>query len=221
MTPRASLLKGVAEIIMRVTMSHPTRVAVDGVDSAGKTIFADELKPLIEEHGREVIRASVDSFHNPQAARYQRGRLSPEGYYIDSFNYRALLDNLLLPLGPSGNLEYRDAIFDYTEDRPIRGSVKRARSDAVLLFDGVFLLRPELVGLWDLRIYLDISYGEMVARGVKRGGGDVETEELYTQRYMPGQKLYHLHSAPKRRADLVIDNNNPLNPRVTYINPNL
>ncbi|MFH0851112.1 MAG: hypothetical protein V1924_09255, partial [Candidatus Bathyarchaeota archaeon] len=59
------------------------------------------------------------------------------------------------------------------------------------------------------------------ARGVKRGGGDTETEELYTQRYVPGQKLYQLHSAPKRRADLVIDNNNPLNPRATHINPNL
>ena len=221
MSPRASLLKGVAEIIVHVERSHPTRVAIDGVDSAGKTVFADELKPLIEEHGREVIRASVDGFHNPRAARYQRGRLSPEGYYIDSFNYRALLDSLLLPLGPGGNLEYRTAIFDHIEDLPIRGPAKKARPDAMLLFDGVFLLRPELVDLWDLRIYLDISYGEMVARGVKRGGGDAETEEIYNQRYMPGQKLYQLHSAPKRRADLVIDNNNPLNPRATYINPNL
>lgn len=221
MAPRASLLKGVAEIITHVARSHPTRVAVDGVDSAGKTVFADELKPLIEELGREVIRASVDGFHNPRTARYERGRLSPEGYYIDSFNYRALLDSLLLPLGPGGNLEYRPAVFDYKEDRPIRGPARKASSDAVLLFDGVFLLRPELVDLWDLRIYLDVSYGEMVARGVKRGGGDAETMELYAQRYVPGQKLYQLHSAPKRRADLVIDNNDPLNPRVTHINPDL
>ena len=221
MAPRASLLKGVAEIIVSVERSHPTRVAVDGADSAGKTVFADELKPLVEGHGREAIRASVDGFHNPRAARYQRGRLDPEGYYIDSFNYRALLDNLLTPLGPGGSLEYRDAVFDYRKDQPIRDPAKRASPDAVLLFDGVFLLRPELVNIWDLRIYLDISYEEMVARGVRRDGGGAETEELYTRRYVPGQKLYQLHSAPKRRADLVIDNNDPLSPRFTYMNRDL
>jgi len=218
---RTSLLKGVAEIIVNVERSHPTRVAIDGLDSAGKTIFADELRPLVEEHGREAIRASVDGFHNPREARYQRGRLSPEGYYIDSFNYRALLDNLLLPLGPGGNLEYKDAVFDYRSDRVIHGPAKKASPDAVLLFDGVFLMRPELVDLWDMRIYMDISYDEMVARGVRRDGGDAETEELYTQRYVPGQKLYQLHSAPRRKADLIIDNNDPLNPRITHINPNL
>jgi uridine kinase len=163
----------------------------------------------------------VDGFHNPRAARYQRGRLDPEGYYIDSFNYRALLDNLLTPLGPGGSLEYRDAVFDYRKDQPIRDPAKRASPDAVLLFDGVFLLRPELVNIWDLRIYLDISYEEMVARGVRRDGGGAETEELYTRRYVPGQKLYQLHSAPKRRADLVIDNNDPLSPRFTYMNRDL
>jgi uridine kinase len=218
---RDTLLKGVAEIIMHIELSHPTRVAIDGSDSAGKTIFANGLKPLIEEHGREVIRASVDGFHNPRAERYQRGRLSPEGYYIDSYNYRALLDSLLLPLGPGGNLEYRDAVFDYQEDRATDRPTKKASPDAVLLFDGIFLLRPELVGLWDLRIYLDISYDEMMLRGVKRDGGDAETKELYTNRYMPGQKLYQLHSSPKRKADIVIDNRDPLNPRATHINPNL
>jgi uridine kinase len=61
----------------------------------------------------------------------------------------------------------------------------------------------------------------MMARGVKRGGGDAETKELYNKRYIPGQKLYQLHSAPKRKADIVIDNRDPLNPRATHINPNL
>ena len=221
MVPREALMKGVVEIIMHIKRSHPTRVAIDGLDSAGKTRFADELVPLIKEGGREAIRASVDGFHNPRAERHRRGRLSPEGYYIDSFNYRALLDNLLLPLGPGGSLEYRGAVFDYKKDQPILAPMRKARPDAVLLFDGVFLLRPELVDLWDLRIYLDISYETMVARGVERGGGDDATEELYLERYVPGQKLYHLHSAPKRRADLVIDNNDPLNPKTTYINPDL
>jgi len=218
---RESLLRSVAEFIANTQRSHPTRVAIDGVDAAGKTTFADLLKTHVAEHGRHVIRASLDGFHNPSAVRYQRGRLSPEGYYLDSFNYRALLDNLLLPLGPGGDLSYREAIFDYKRDRWLQSTPSKARTDSVLLFDGVFLLRLELFGLWELRIFLDISFDEMTRRGLERSPGDAEAETLYAERYVPGQKLYHLHAAPKRRADIVINNNDPDDPRVTFMSPSL
>ena len=219
---RGVLLKGVARIIHAIERDHPTRVAVDGIDAAGKTVFADELKPLLEKRGRAVIRGGVDGFHNPRRLRYIRGRLDPEGYYLDSFNYRALLDNLLLPLGPGGSLEYRLAVFDYTKDEWVDPEPSTAAPDSVFLFDGVFLMRPELVDLWDLRIYLDVSYEESLRRALKRdAGSSSEVEELYLKRYIPGQKLYQIHSAPKRRADIVIDNNDPGNPRATYIKPDL
>ena len=218
---RESLLRSVAEFIVNIHGDHPTRVAIDGVDAAGKTTFADILKTHVAEHGRPVIRASLDGFHNPSAVRYERGRLSPEGYYLDSFNYRALLDNLLLPLGPGGSLSYREAVFDYRRDIWLEQPPRKAKADSVLLFDGVFLLRPELVSLWDLRIFLDISFDEMMRRGLERSPGDAEAEMLYAQRYIPGQKLYYLHAAPKRRADIVINNNDPDDPRVTFMSPSL
>jgi uridine kinase len=39
---------------------HPTRVAIDGVDAAGKTTLDDELAEVLRERGRGVIRASID-----------------------------------------------------------------------------------------------------------------------------------------------------------------
>jgi hypothetical protein len=57
---------------------------------------------------------------------------------------------------------------------------------------------------------------------LERAAGDSsEAEELYMNRYIPGQKLYHIHSAPQRKADIVIDNNDPFNPRITHMNPRL
>jgi len=189
---------------------------VDGVDAAGKTVFADELEPLLEERGREVIRSSMDWFHNPQKLRHVRGRMDPEGYYLDSFNYRVLLDYLLLPLGPGGSLIYMDKAFDYRIDQRLDEPFKKAS------FDGVFLLRPELERLWDLKIYLDVTFGESLRRGLEReASNNSDVEELYMNRYIPGQKLYHIHSAPQRKADIVIDNNDPRNPRITYMNPDL
>jgi uridine kinase len=45
------------------------RVAIDGVDGAGKTTFANELAEVVGGLGRPVIRASVDGFHNPRVVR--------------------------------------------------------------------------------------------------------------------------------------------------------
>ncbi len=80
--------------------AHPLRVAIDGIDAAGKTTLADTLVQPLEARGKPVIRASIDGFHRPRAERYRQGTDSPVGYYDDSFDYTALRDALLRPLGP-------------------------------------------------------------------------------------------------------------------------
>lgn len=118
---------------------HPVRVAVDGVDGAGKTSLADGLARVIQARGRPVVRASIDGFHRPRSERLRRGEFSPKGYYLDSFDYDALLTSLLVPLGPGGDRVYYQAVFDYRADSPIMAPPQEAAHDAVVLFDGVFL----------------------------------------------------------------------------------
>jgi hypothetical protein len=72
-------------------MPRPGRrsvVAVDGVDGAGKTTFADELAAVLAEDrsAGEVERASVDGFHHPRARRYAAGRTG-ETFWSDSYDY--------------------------------------------------------------------------------------------------------------------------------------
>lgn len=81
---RADFISGLSALIAHIRLGHPLRVAIDGIDGAGKTTLADELAEPIRGLGREVIRASVDSFHHPREIRYRRGRLSPEGYFTTS-----------------------------------------------------------------------------------------------------------------------------------------
>jgi uridine kinase len=222
MGSRASLLRTIAGVISCYDLGYPVKVAIDGIDCAGKTRFADELKPFLEDHGYPVIRSSIDGFHNPEKIRYSRGRYDPEGYYLDSFNYRVLLDELLLPLGPDGDLIYRKKFFDYKKNRKVDLIPEKASEDSVLVFDGVFLLRPEIFNQWELKIFLDISFDESKRRGIIRDEGDKEEIiKLYEQRYIPAQKLYFLHAGPKRQADIVIDNNDPSDPRLTYVSPKI
>jgi uridine kinase len=143
---RGAVLQRLAIICASIDPGHPLRVAIDGIDAAGKTHLADELVAPITSRGRNVIRASIGRFHNPRRVRYKQGRDSPEGYYLDSFNLKALVDSLLRPLGPGGGRqEYRLAVFDVTKDSAVDEAPRQASVNSILLFDGVFLLRPELL----------------------------------------------------------------------------
>lgn len=209
---RAALIATLVNIMTRMDSPHPLRVAIDGVDASGKTTLAKELALGLRSSGRQIIHASVDDFHNPARIRYQRGKLSPEGFFIDSYNYTALIETLLKPLGPQGDLRYRTASFDLARDRPLQKPLKTARADAILLMDGIFLLRPELYPFWDLTIYIDVDFANTITRGATRDahfmGSFQEAIERYQHRYVPGQQRYLREVRPLDKADILIDNNN-------------
>jgi uridine kinase len=210
---RPELLAALAALVDAVRRDHPTRVAFDGPDAAGKTTLAHELAPVLRDRGRHVIRASVDGFHRPRAARYARGADSAEGFYLDSFDHDAVRDVLLDPLGPGGDRRYRRAIFDHRVDRPVAAPVENASPSAVLLFDGVFLQRPELRGGFDLCVFVAVSFDEGLRRALQRDvpllGSRDEVERRYRTRYGPGQLLYFAQTRPEERADVVVRNDNP------------
>jgi uridine kinase len=213
---RSQLLHELVQRIARIERPHPVRVAIDGVDAAGKTTLAEELVAPLEALRRPVIQASLDGFHNPARVRYKRGRISPEGYYRDSFNYAALRGCLLAPLGLGGSRRYRPAVFDYRTDSEVRAAPRVAEASAVLLFDGVFLLRPELRGCWELTIFVDAPFDVTLGRAQQRDQaifGDFGTvTRCYQDRYIPGQKLYLEACRPRQCADLVVENTDPGQP---------
>jgi uridine kinase len=215
---RTQLLHHLASLIAAVDRSHPVRVAIDGVDAAGKTILADELVMPLEDRSRAVIRASIDGFYRPRGVRYWRGLDSPEGYFYDSFDYEALRRILLQPLGPNGNQQYRRASFNSELDEPAEEPLRHAPVDSVLLFDGVFLMRPELDDCWDYRVFVEVDFEEAIRRSVQRDQPLFDSEdttlERYWKRYVSGQRLYLDIARPLERADAVVINQDPAHPRL-------
>lgn len=194
------------------------RVAVDGPDAAGKTTLADELARALSGLRRPAIRLSIDGFHRPEKERRRRGSLSPEGYFLDSFDYDALRRLALDPLGPGGDGRYRRAIFDFRRDAIRDEPGELAPPRAVLVFDGVFLLRDELRGCWEFTIFVDVSPEESLRRALARDrqlfGSEEAIRERYLRRYLPGQELYRSVAHPEDLADVVVDNRNPEMPTV-------
>jgi uridine kinase len=204
---QSKLVEKIANFIRHHKPALILRVGVDGVDGVGKTVFADMLGRAIEAQGRPVIRASVDGFHNPCKERYRRGRASPEGFYLDSYDYAGLKTVLLDPLGPGGSRTYCSAIFDHFTDSPLPVRTSVADHSSVLVFDGIFLHRAELRDIWDLSIFLDAPFEVTIPRGARRGPGwgSPDVHAPSNQRYLEGQRLYLRESEPQKLANFVID----------------
>jgi uridine kinase len=215
---RDRVVGALAGLLLGAGPDRVLRVAIDGPDAAGKTTLADELADRLTGRGRPVIRASIDGFHQPQAIRRRRGSLSPEGYFLDAFDYAAFRRLLLEPLSPAGDRRYRTAAFDHLTDSPLDGPTREAAGNAVLIVDGVFLLREELRGYWDLTVFLCISPAESLRRALQRDvtvfGSPDTVRERYEARYLPGQALYHSCAAPQEHAHVLIDHEHPETPRV-------
>lgn len=208
LTHRFELLHNLAQAILETPSPFVLRVAIDGVDGAGKTHFADELATVLEPSGRPIIRASVDGFHHPRERRYRLGRRSPEGFYRDSYDYAALKEHLLEPLSPGGSGRYRSAIYDVRAEEPVSVPPEQAEAGAILLFDGIFLHRSELQGYWNLSVWLEVPFSVSSPRGAARGEGfgSPNPDAESNCRYVEGQRLYQLEASPEHHATVVVNN---------------
>ena len=203
------MLGRLADAVGSVAFAHPTRVAVDGPPAAGKTTLADELAVVLREQGRDVIRATIEGFLRPEEQRYRLGKYSPEGCYFDNHDYHALNQVLLDPLGPDGDRRIQRAVYDRTTDTALSSPVMTAPADAVLVFDGVFLLRPELSRRWDLRIFVSTAFEQTVDRALIReraGSSAANVERRWRERYIPSQQFYLATVHPMDHADIIVHN---------------
>ncbi|MEM9615882.1 MAG: uridine kinase [Actinomycetota bacterium] len=229
---RSRVLAEVARTVLsRRRAGTPLLVAVDGVDGSGKSTFADELADHLARHDGDltVVRASIDSFHHPRRRRWARGRSSPVGFYLDSHDLDTLRRLLLDPLADGREAVYRIEAFDEPTDRAVDGAEIHVGGHEVLLFDGLFLCRPELIGYWDVVIFLDAGervsldrLGAVLAEAPPGGEPLVDHVLQWVRRldrYVSGMRYYLDAENPAAKADLVIDNNDLANPMITTHRP--
>ena len=118
MDARTALLGEVADALPDpAATGHHVLVGIDGVDGSGKTTFADELADVLTRRGSHCLRISLDDFHAPRATRHRLGRHSPEGFWLDSYDYAAFRQRVLLPLAADGDGRVRMSSHDLASDQ--------------------------------------------------------------------------------------------------------
>jgi len=217
---RRRVLLELATLVCARELDHPTRVAVDGITASGKSTLAGELAAAVSGLGRPAVHLTMDDFHNPRALRYRRGRMSAVGYYEDAYDFEALVRVVLRPLGPNGSRRYRRRVLDLGTDRAVADDPVTADPDAVVVVDGTFLQRPEVVDHWDVRLFVDTGAAVALARGVARDaallGGRAEAEAAYTQRYHAASTIYLQTVRPAAQATVVVGNDDPAHPTIRF-----
>jgi len=209
---RAEVIEQVVEQLLADHVGdRPRRIGVDGITAAGKTTWARELTDAVRARGRSALHLSTDDFHHPRARRHRQGRTAAAGYYADAYDFAALAEYVLRPLGPGGDRLIRIRIHDLESDQRIDAEPVSVPADAVVLVDGTFLQRAELHGLWDEVIYIETDLATARARAAERDsalfGGAAAAEQMYRMRYHAACELYARDADPVRRAGIVIDNN--------------
>lgn len=215
---RDDVIERVADSVLgRRRAGEPLLVAIDGIDGSGKSTFADELAGCLGELDHPVVRSTVDAFHRPREQRWAKGRSSAAGFYLDSHDLAAMRRLLLDPLRAGTGALYRTAAFDEPSDRPVEQAPSTVAGDEIVVVDGIFLCRPELVGYWDHVVFLDaqervdLERLGLVLDGAPEGGpeliGHVLEWVARIDRYASGMRHYLDVVDPTSNADVVIDNN--------------
>ncbi|MDW0118187.1 hypothetical protein QTL97_14740 [Sporosarcina thermotolerans] len=213
---RSVLVSNIANRILSLKRLHPIRVGVSGITASGKTTFANELMEELRSRKVDVIRISIDNFHNPRIIRYRQGRESAIGYYEDAHDYDSFKQKLLIPLGPGGNLHYQIKSLDLATDEYVNPEIKTANIDMIFIIDGTFLFKKDLYNLFDVKIFVETDFELARKRGAKREeqafGSFTKAEEMFLNRYHVASKLYLEQHTPQLDADIVINNNDLDNP---------
>lgn len=95
-------LPQLATTLATAAASRRTLVAIDGLDGSGKTTITNQLASQIRALEQPVVLIHVDDFMLLRELRHRRGRNSPLGYFLDSYDYDALQTRALQPLSPAG-----------------------------------------------------------------------------------------------------------------------
>ena len=164
-------------------------VGINGIDCSGKTTFAKSVSKYFTHHKIENDHLDIDNFNNS---------------VIESETYKAFVSDSW----DEENLnKYYELIINYSD--AIRAVSESKKKYSLVILEGIFIYKPQLVDLFDLKIYLDIDISLGRKRFAERRSlkQDKRPFEIYDEIWMLSHIRYESEVHPKRISDLVIDYN--------------
>ena len=164
-------------------------VGINGIDCAGKTTFAKSVSKYFTHHKIENDHLDIDNFNNSA---------------IESETYKAFVSD---SWDEEDLNKYYELIINYSD--AIRAVSESKKKYSLVILEGIFIYKPQLVDLFDLKIYLDIDISLGRKRFAERRSlkQDKRPFEIYDEIWMLSHIRYESEVHPTRISDLVIDYN--------------
>ena len=169
-------------------------VGINGIDCSGKTTFAKSVSKYFTHHKIENDCLDIDNFNNPA---------------IESATYKAFVSG---SWDEEDLNKYYKLIINYSD--AIRAVSEYKKKYPLVILEGIFIYKPQLADLFDLKIYLDINISLGRKRFAKRRSlkQDKRPFEIYDEIWMLSYIRYESEVHPKQISDLVIDYNDESKP---------
>ncbi len=190
----------------RVTQQNCRIIGIDGLGGAGKTTISAQISDTLTDREIPVTILHIDDFIHPRCVRYRNDVPEWKCYYDLQWNYTPLL-KLIASFRRDGTYCGEVSLYNKDEDGYDTQEIK-IPPNGVLLVEGVFLQRPELSGVFDAVIWLDVPESERLCRVLQRDGyiGDADAiRKKYENRYFPAERFYAETCKPEEGADFVVE----------------
>jgi uridine kinase len=203
----AAAVEAVLAARERVPVRRAALVAVSGIDASGKGYLTAKLAAKLESRGLRTAALGIDGWLNLPPVRFHPGNPA-EHFYLHAFRWEEMFERLVLPLVRDRSV---CLTADYTEETaPVYRTHLYAFHDVdVILLEGIYLLQPRFLPLYDLSIWIDCSAETAIERAIARGQEGLSPEDTvhaFRTIYLPAQEIHFARDDPRSAADLLVVN---------------
>jgi uridine kinase len=208
------VVERIAEARTRVPPQRSVLVAVSGIDGSGKGFVTARIAEALRSRALRVAAINVDGWLNLPDRRFSA--VDPGAhYYRHAIRFDTLFAELVLPLRERRSHRVE---VDHTDETATayRKCVHSYDDIDVIVLEGIFLLKPELRGYYDLSVWIECGFATALERAVPRaqeGLSPEQTIRVYETTYFPAQRIHFARDDPQLAATLIVDNDPP-RPRV-------
>ena len=189
-----------AEVSSR-TLDGFALIGIDGTGGSGKSTLARELAEVLggPDGASTATVVHGDDFYRPMDPE-ERLQLTPaEGYEV-YYDWERLREEVLAPLTSGQDADYRR--YDWPSNQIVPDELHHVPHTGFVIVEGVYTVRPELEGFYDLTVFVDAPFDlalqRVVLRGHDHGPGN------WQQRWQAADKHYFAATEPWTRLDLIV-----------------
>ena len=182
-------------------------VGISGIDASGKGYITGFLQKELEKRNYKVANINVDPWQNPIPIRLQKEDPA-ENFYKNVFRWDNFFSQLIVPLRTNRHI-YLQTMLIRTDGDFYYSFIYDFNDIDILLIEGIFLFKQELLNYYDWKIWIDCSFETGIYRAIERNSEKLSREQLihdYNTYYYPAQIYHFQRDDPKDVSNIIYCN---------------